>query len=133
LKLLGQAKACEWHQAIVHANIDIFEMSCEVSISYFKRLKNLEKIRRIINPDLSTVPVDYKKSVISIVGKSSKNLKGSNVWCHCCDKNNYNRADCREISKFKNQKNSCFEAKSGPGKNSFAFLFEEINALKRKL
>jgi hypothetical protein len=46
-------------------------------------------------------------------------------------------ADFREIAKIKHQKNNkaCFEAKSGPGKKSLAFLdlFEEINALKRKL
>jgi hypothetical protein len=28
---------------------------------------------------------------------------------------------------------SCFESKSGPGKKSLAFPFEEINALKRQL
>jgi hypothetical protein len=43
--------------------------------------------------------------------------------------------DCRAIAKFKQQKNNkaCFEAKAGPGKKSLAFLFEEINALKRQL
>jgi hypothetical protein len=57
------------------------------------------------------------------------------MWCHYCDKNNHNTADCRAIVKFKQQKNikACFEAKAGPGKNSLAFLFEETNALKRKL
>jgi hypothetical protein len=59
------------------------------------------------------------------------------MWCHYCDKNNHNTADCRAIAEFKQQKNnkSCFEAKSGPGKKSLAFLvlFEEINALKRQL
>jgi hypothetical protein len=42
-------------------------------------------------------------------------------------------ADCRTIAKFKQQKKACFEAKAGPGKKSLAFLFEEINALKRQL
>jgi hypothetical protein len=46
-------------------------------------------------------------------------------------------ADCRAISKFKQQKKNkaCFEAKAGPGKKSlaFLFLFEEINAPKRQL
>jgi hypothetical protein len=59
------------------------------------------------------------------------------MWCHYCDKNNHNTADCREIAKFKQQKNNkaCFEAKAGPRKMSLAFLclFEEINALKRQL
>jgi hypothetical protein len=57
------------------------------------------------------------------------------MWCHYCDKNNHNTADCRAIAKFKQLKKACFEAKTGPGKKSlaFLFLFEEINALKRKL
>jgi hypothetical protein len=59
------------------------------------------------------------------------------MWCHYCDKNNHNKADCRAIAKFKQQKKNmaCFEVKSGPGKKSWAFLFllEEINALKSQL
>jgi ribosomal protein S15P/S13E len=55
------------------------------------------------------------------------------MWCHYCDKNNHNTADCRAIAKFKQQKKACSEAKAGPGKKSLAFLFEEINALKRHL
>jgi hypothetical protein len=53
------------------------------------------------------------------------------MWCHYCDKNNHNTADCRAIAKFKQQKKAHFGAKAGPGKKSLAFLFEEINALKR--
>jgi hypothetical protein len=59
------------------------------------------------------------------------------MWCHYCDKNNHNTADCRAIAKFTQQENNkaCFEAKAGPGKKSLAFLFifEEINSLKRQL
>jgi hypothetical protein len=120
---------------MVKSNIDIFEMTYEESVSYFKCLENLEKIRRTNGPNPSSLPVDNKKSVTSSVGKSSKNHKVSNMWCHYCDKNNHNTADCRAIAKFKQQKKNkaCFEAKAGPGKKSLAFLFEEINALKRQL
>jgi hypothetical protein len=55
------------------------------------------------------------------------------MWCHYCDKNNHNTTDCRAIAKFKQQKKARFEAKSGAGKKSLAFLFEEINSLKRQL
>jgi hypothetical protein len=57
------------------------------------------------------------------------------MWCHYCDKNNHNTADCRAIAKLKQQKNNKahFEAKAGPGKKSLAFLFEEINSVKRDL
>jgi hypothetical protein len=68
-----KARDPEWHEAMVNANIDIFEMSYEESVSYFKGLENLEKIRRTNNPNLSSLPVDNKKSVTSSVGKPSKN------------------------------------------------------------
>jgi hypothetical protein len=46
IEILDQAKAVdpEWHEAMVSANIDIFEMSHEASVSYIKSLENLEKI-----------------------------------------------------------------------------------------
>jgi hypothetical protein len=142
IEILDQAKALdpEWHELMVNANIDIFEMSHEESVSYFKCLENLENIRRTNGPNPSSLPADNKKSVsvTSSVGKSSKHHKGSNMWCHYCDKNNHNTADCRAIAKFKQQKNNkaCSEAaKARPGKKSLALLvlFEEINALKRQL
>jgi hypothetical protein len=125
----------EWHEAMVNAIIDIFEMPYEESVSYFKRLENLEKIRHTNDPDPSSLPVDNKKrvSITSSVGKSSKNHKHSNIWCHFCDKNNHNTANCRAIAKLKQQKKARFEAKAEPGKKSLAFLFEEINALKKQL
>jgi hypothetical protein len=108
IEILDQAKALdpEWHEAMVNANIEIFEMSHEESVSYFQRLENLEKIRRTNGPNPSSLPIDNKKrvSVTSSVGKSSKHHKGSNMWCHYCDKNNHNTADCRAIAKFKQQK-----------------------------
>jgi gamma-glutamyltranspeptidase len=69
----------EWHESMVNANTDVFEMSYEESVSYFKHLENLEKIRRTNSPNPSSLPVDEKKSVTSSVGKSSKNYKGSNM------------------------------------------------------
>jgi hypothetical protein len=64
------------------------------------------KIRHTNGPNSSSLPVDNKKSVsvASSVEKSSKNHKGSNMWCQYCDKSNHNMADCREIAKFKQQK-----------------------------
>jgi hypothetical protein len=43
------------------------------------------------------------------------------------------RLIAEQFSKFIQQKKACFEDRAGPGKKSFAFLFEEINALKRQL
>jgi hypothetical protein len=99
---------------MVNANIEIFEVFYEESVSYFKRLENLEKIRRTNGPNRSSLSVDNKKSVTSSVGKSSKNHKGSNMWCHYCDKNNHNTADCREIAKFKQQKRLALKPKLDP-------------------
>jgi hypothetical protein len=104
IEILDQSKARyhEWHEAMVNANPDIFEMTYEESVSYFKRLENLEKIRRTNGPNPSSLPVDNTKPVTSSVGKSSKNHKGSNMRCHYYDKNKHNTADCRAIAKFKN-------------------------------
>jgi hypothetical protein len=46
IEILHQAKAMdpEWHEAMVNANLDIFEMSYEELVLYFKRLENFEKI-----------------------------------------------------------------------------------------
>jgi hypothetical protein len=103
IEILDQAKAVdpEWHEAMVNAKVDTFEMTYEESVPYFKRLENLEKIRHTNGTNLSSLPVDNKKSVTSSVGKSSKNHKRSNMWCHYCDKNNHNMDDCRAIDKFK--------------------------------
>jgi hypothetical protein len=64
---------------MVNANIDIIEMTYEESVSYFKRLDNLENIKCTNGPNLSSLPVDDRKckSVTSSEGKSSKNHKGS--------------------------------------------------------
>jgi hypothetical protein len=112
--ILDQAKAPEWHEAMVNANINIFEMSYEESVSYLKRLENLEKIRSTYNPNPSSLPVD-------------KSHKGSNMWCHYCDKNNHNTADCRAIAKFKQQKKTrlALKPKLDPERSlwpSFSFL-----------
>jgi hypothetical protein len=135
IEILDKSKTLEWHEVIVNANIDIFEMSYGESVSYFKHLKNLEKIRRINCPSPASLPVDNKKRVSDTIsiGKYSKNPEASNMWCHYCDKNNHNTADCRAIVKFKQQKKACFETKDGSEKKSLAFVFEEINALKRQL
>jgi hypothetical protein len=59
---LDQAKAWnpELEEAMVNANIDIFEMTYEESVSYFKYLENLEKIRHTNGPNPSSLPVDNK-------------------------------------------------------------------------
>jgi hypothetical protein len=53
--ILDQAKAPEWHEAMINANIDIFEMTYEESVSYFKCLENLVEIRRTNGPNPSSI------------------------------------------------------------------------------
>jgi ABC-type histidine transport system ATPase subunit len=96
-------------------------------------LKESENIRRTNGPSPAALPVEKKKSVTSCVSKVSINTKAFNLWSHYCGKKNHNTADCKVIAKFKQQKKACFEDKAGTRKKSLAFLFEEINALKRKL
>jgi hypothetical protein len=49
---------------MVNANIDNFEMSYEESVSYFKRLENLDKIRRTNGPGPATLHVNNKKQCL---------------------------------------------------------------------
>jgi hypothetical protein len=110
IEILDQAKAVnpDLHETVVNANIDIFQISYEESVSYFKCLENVEKIRRTNGLNPSSLPVDKKKivSVISSLGKSSKSHKWSSMWCHYFGKNNHNTAVCRAIAIFKQQKNN---------------------------
>jgi hypothetical protein len=66
IEILDQAKERdpECHEAMVSANINIFEMSYEESVSYFNRLENLEKMRRTNGPNPSSLPVDNKKEFL---------------------------------------------------------------------
>jgi hypothetical protein len=59
-KQLDQAKARdpEWHEAMENAIIDSFEMSYEESVSYFKRLENLEKSRDTNGPNPSSLSIE---------------------------------------------------------------------------
>jgi hypothetical protein len=63
---LDQAKAWnpEWNGAMVNANIEISEISYEESVSYFKCLKNMEKIRHTNIPAPDTLPVDNESMYI---------------------------------------------------------------------
>jgi hypothetical protein len=62
IEILDQAKAWypEWNEAMVNASIDIFEMTYQESVSYFKCLENLEKIRHTNGVNPSSIPVDNK-------------------------------------------------------------------------
>jgi hypothetical protein len=58
----------------------------------------------------------------------------SSIECyHYCDQNDHNMAYFRVISKNKHQEKDQFSVRSGSLNKSLVFLFEEINALKRKL
>ena len=127
IEILDQAKAPEWHKAMVAANIDIFEMSYEESVSYFMHLENLEKIQRTNGP-APTLPVDNKEHVTSSLGKSRK---FSNQWCHYCDKESHNTADCRIIAKDKQQKKLILKPKLFPERSLWLFFSKKLIQLKQ--
>jgi hypothetical protein len=60
----SNARDPEWHEAMVNANIGMFEMSYEEPVPYCKRLENLEKIKRTNGPNPSSLPVDDKNMYI---------------------------------------------------------------------
>jgi hypothetical protein len=109
-------------------------MSHEESASYFKRLETLEKIRRTNGPNPASLPIYNKKrvsdTVTSSVGKSSKNHKGSNIWCQYCDTNNNNTADCRAIAKFKQQKKLALKPKLDAERSLWPSFSKKLMHLK---
>lgn len=79
-EILDQNKAIEWHEAVVAASIDTFEISYKESFSYFRRMTNLENIRKINR--MAILPVEKMKLVGSSAGKSNS----YSLWCHKCEK-----------------------------------------------
>jgi hypothetical protein len=59
IEILDQTKAMdpEWHEAMVNANIGIFEISHKESVSYFKHLEYLEQIRSTNGPNPAIIPM----------------------------------------------------------------------------
>jgi hypothetical protein len=115
LKFQIKAEAPEWPEVMVNGNIDIFEISYEEFMSFFKRLENLEKIRRTNSPNPSSPSVEYEteKLLSCGVGRSSKNLKGSNMWCHYFDKNNHKTT----VKHYKSRKRLALKPKLDPERN----------------
>jgi hypothetical protein len=114
---------------MISANIDIFVMNYEEAVSYFIRLKNLEKIRRTNRP-APVLAIDNKNLITSSLGVG-KTKKSPKMWCHYCDRTKHNTANCKAIMRAKQHKNAQSEAKAVPGKKALAFLSEESNALKK--
>jgi hypothetical protein len=133
---------------MVDTNIDIFEMSYEESVSYFKRLENLEKIRGTNGPNPFSLPIGNKKRVpvTSTVGKSSKIIRGSTYGVTILTRTTTTRLIEEQFPFLNSRKKLALKPKlnpervfdlpfrrNEPGKKSFVFLFEEMNALKRQL
>jgi hypothetical protein len=123
-EILDQAKPPNWHEAMISANIDIFEMDYEAAISYFMQLENLDKIRCTNGP---TVAVDNNIPLLSSVGLVvAKKKQKSKLWCHFCDKTNHNTAECQEIAKAKQHKKAQHETKAVPGKRLYPFFSKKL-------
>jgi hypothetical protein len=56
---LDHANVPEWHEAMVAANIDFYEMSYEELVAYFKQLVNLEKIKKTNSQKRSARNMNY--------------------------------------------------------------------------
>jgi aspartate carbamoyltransferase regulatory subunit len=131
--MLEQVKArySKLYEAMLNSNIDNFEVSYEKSVSDFKSLENLEKIRHTNCPDPAALPVKNEKSLTSSVEKSSKHHKYSKMRCHYCDNNNHNKNDCKAIAKLKQKKKVAFRLNMDPERSlwpSFSFLKKSIQS-----
>ena len=59
-------------------------------VAYFKRLENLEKIKRTNGPS-PPLPVDNKKNIATSSVGVAVGKKKSKMWCHYCDESNHNK------------------------------------------
>jgi hypothetical protein len=93
-----QAKPSSWNEAIISANIDIFQIDYEEAISYFIPLEKLDKIKRT-NGQGPAIAVDDNIPVTSRVGIAvCKKKQKIEIWCHYCGKSNYNTASINHES-----------------------------------
>jgi hypothetical protein len=99
---------------MVNVNIDIFEMSHEESVSYFKSLENLEKIRHANSHNPSSLPVDNKKSVTSSLVKSSKNHKGPTCGVTIVTRTTTTRLIAEQLSNLNSRKRLTLKPKLDP-------------------
>jgi hypothetical protein len=123
---------------MVNANIDIFEVSHEESVSYCKRLENLEKIRCTNGPNPSSLPVDYTRTeLLPVVYPSLQRI----IRVPTCGVTIVTRTTTTLlISEQSPNLNSrkrtrlALKLKLDPKRSlSIFFLFEGNNALKRQL
>jgi hypothetical protein len=111
---------------MISANIDIFEMDYESAISYFIRLENLEKICRTNGP-APTVAVGNNTSLTRSVGLGNARKKQkTKMWCHHCNKDNHNTAECRETAKAKQHKKVQHGINVVPEKKALSFLLSKL-------
>jgi hypothetical protein len=124
IEILYQAKARypEWHEAMVNANIDIFEMTYEESVCYFKRFENLEKIRRTNGPNPSSLPVDNKKPVTSSVGKASKNHRGPTCGVTIVTRTTTTRLIAEQLPNSNSRKRLTLKPKPDPERSLWSSL-----------
>jgi hypothetical protein len=100
-------------------------MDYESEILYFICLENLVKIRRTNGP-APTVAEDNNTSLTSSVcGGNVKKKQKTKMWCHYCDKNNHNTADCREITKAKMHKKAKHGTKAVLRKRPYPFFLRK--------
>jgi hypothetical protein len=95
----------------VDSFIVIFEMLNDDSLSFFKHYEKLEEIRRTNDP--AKLPV----KAVSVTGSLGNSTRSYNQWYHYRDINSHNEFDCKEITKFNQQRKAHFEVKANFRKN----------------
>jgi hypothetical protein len=114
----------------LYFEVELWEMSYEESVSYFKRLENLEKIRRTNGPYPSSLPVDNKKSVTSSVGKSSKNHKDLKFGVTIVTRTTTIRLISEQLTNLKIQKRLDLKPKLDPERNLWLSFSKKLMRLK---
>jgi hypothetical protein len=108
---------------MVNANIDIFEMTYEESVSYFKRLENLEKIRRTNGLNPSLLPVDNKKYT-TVTNKSLlKIISGTTCGVTIVTRTTTTRLIAEQLPNLNSRKRIALKPKLDPERSLWPSLF----------
>jgi hypothetical protein len=113
---------------MVNADIDIFEMSYEESVSYLRRIINLEKISHTNGP--TNLPIGNEKYMTIIIGTFHKSLSTCGVTI--LTRTTTKRLIAKKLLSSNSRKcMTCFEAKAVPVKKSL--IFRSLSLLKQSI
>ena len=132
VEILNHAKPDEWHEAMLGANIDPFDMKWQDAVEYFERLELRQKLQKRIEnkSDSDTANTSKKRNNATDRGKKKRKESDKNSeTCTVCKKKGHSTAECwfNPENKHKTKKQKV-DKNSGP-----KYTQEQVMALIKAL